>query len=240
MTGFNGSPDNRRIQKLPLWKRATDISLCLLTLPFLAVGALCISVIMRVVSPGPVFFLQERVGYQGRRFRIYKFRTMHVCANTHTHQEYFKQLMQSNTPMTKLDLRNDTRLIPGGWLLRATGVDELPQLINVLLGDMSLVGPRPCITTEYENYLPYQLERFSAVPGLTGLWQVSGKNRTTFEEMIRLDIKYARNLSFALDLKIILTTVPALCRQVGDTVRARPRIAVSARIPKTAPNTTGR
>jgi lipopolysaccharide/colanic/teichoic acid biosynthesis glycosyltransferase len=123
--------------------------------------------------------------------------------------------------MVKMDARGDSRLIPGGWLIRASGLDELPQIINVLRGEMSLIGPRPCVPYEFEKYLPWQRERFNAVPGLTGLWQVSGKNRTTFEEMIRLDIQYSRNVSLWMDLKIILLTVPALLVQISDTVRGK-------------------
>jgi lipopolysaccharide/colanic/teichoic acid biosynthesis glycosyltransferase len=130
--------------------------------------------------------------------------------------------------MVKMDSRGDSRLIPGGWILRASGLDELPQVINVLRGEMSMVGPRPCLPYEYDRYLPWQRDRFAAVPGLTGLWQVSGKNRTTFEEMIRLDIEYARRQSWWLDLKIMLLTVPALLQQIGDTRRGR-KSAVQAR-----------
>ena len=108
--------------------------------------------------------------------------------------------------------------MPGGRLLRATGLDELPQLLNVLRGDMSLVGPRPCVPYEAEKYLPWQQERFAAVPGLTGLWQVSGKNHTTFDEMIHFDIFYARNQSFRLDVTILLRTLPAVSTQVRETV----------------------
>ena len=118
--------------------------------------------------------------------------------------------------MTKLDSRRDPRLIPFGAALRATGLDELPQLINVLRGEMSIVGPRPCIPYEYELYEPWQRQRFNAVPGLTGLWQVSGKNRTTFTEMIRLDIEYSQRQSVGLDLKIVLKTLPALWQQCLD------------------------
>jgi lipopolysaccharide/colanic/teichoic acid biosynthesis glycosyltransferase len=118
--------------------------------------------------------------------------------------------------MTKLDRRKDPRLIPLGASLRAIGLDELPQIINVLRGEMSLVGPRPCIPYEYELYEPWQQRRFDALPGLTGLWQVSGKNRTTFNQMIRLDIEYAERASLWLDLKIILKTLPALCLQCQD------------------------
>ena len=174
-----------------------------------------------VASPGPILFRQERVGYKGRRFKLYKFRTMHGTAPTTSHQDHFSQLMRSNVPMQKLDARGDSRIIPGGALLRASGLDELPQIINVLRGDMSIVGPRPCIPYEYEKYSAWQRERTNTQPGLTGLWQVSGKNRTTFDEMIRLDIAYTQKRSFWLDAKIIAMTIPALCTQVIDTRKAR-------------------
>jgi lipopolysaccharide/colanic/teichoic acid biosynthesis glycosyltransferase len=118
--------------------------------------------------------------------------------------------------MVKMDVRGDSRLIPGGRLIRASGLDELPQIINVLRGEMSLVGPRPCVPYEYEKYSARQRTRFNAVPGLTGLWQVSGKNRTTFDEMIRLDIQYAEHTALLLDLQIMLKTFPALLVQFLD------------------------
>ena len=206
-------------------KRIFDIVLCLLGFPILLVLTLVVFTIMKFVSPGPVFFLQERVGFMGRRFRIYKFRTMKVAADTKVHQQYFTDLMKSNTPMVKLDSKGDSRLIAGGWLLRASGIDELPQLINVLRGDMSFVGPRPCLPSEYENYTPHQRKRFQATPGLTGLWQVSGKNRTTFNEMIALDIKYAETRTLFLDIYIVAMTLPALIQQIGDTLKGRKRSA---------------
>ena len=107
-------------------------------------------------------------------------------------------------------------LIPFGRLLRAAGLDELPQLINVLRGEMSLVGPRPCLPGEYDRYLPWQRERFRTLPGLTGLWQVSGKNRTTFNEMIDFDIQYVRMQSAWLDLKIMLKTIPVVMDEVKN------------------------
>ncbi len=202
---------------LPVWKRGIDLACCLVALPFLAVLTLAMTVIARRLAPGPVFFRQERLGCMGRRFWIYKFRTMYVGADTKGHQNYVKELIGTNAPMTKLDSRRDSRLIPGSWLLRASGLDELPQIINVLRGEMSVVGPRPCLLAEYAEYRPWQRRRCEAMPGLTGLWQVSGKNRTTFEEMIRLDIRYRQTMSWRLDLKIILLTVPALMVQVYDT-----------------------
>jgi lipopolysaccharide/colanic/teichoic acid biosynthesis glycosyltransferase len=213
---------------LPLWKRAIDLACCAVALPVLALLTLVMTIVTKLVSPGPVFFRQERIGHLGRRFKIYKFRTMRVGADNSVHQQYFKDLIGTNAPMVKLDARGDSRLIPGGWLVRALGLDELPQLINVLRGEMSLVGPRPCIPSEFDQYIPWQRQRCDTLPGLTGLWQVSGKNRTTFEQMIRFDIQYAHNLSFWLDLKIILLTLPSLLVQICDTRRARKAPAAPA------------
>jgi lipopolysaccharide/colanic/teichoic acid biosynthesis glycosyltransferase len=206
---------------MPLWKRTLDLAFCAVALPLLAFATLVMTIVHQLASPGPVFFLQERIGLKGRTFKIYKFRTMKVGAETTSHQAHLARLIGSAAPMVKLDTRGDSRLIPGGWLLRATGLDELPQLINVLRGEMSLVGPRPCVPYEFENYLLWQRQRFDAVPGLTGLWQVSGKNRTTFDEMVRLDNKYVESCSLGLDLKIILMTLPALATQVRETQLAR-------------------
>jgi lipopolysaccharide/colanic/teichoic acid biosynthesis glycosyltransferase len=207
---------------LPAWKRTLDLALIVAVAPGLLILGVGVALVVICGSRGPLFFRQRRVGYQGREFDCYKFRTMRPGAETALHQDYFCQLMANEVPMTKLDAQNDPRLIPLGALLRATGLDELPQLINVVRGEMSLVGPRPCIPYEYEHYQPWQRRRFEAVPGLTGLWQVSGKNRTTFNEMIRLDIEYSKRVSLWLDLKIILKTLPALWQQCRDS-RARKR-----------------
>jgi len=210
---------------LPTWKRMLDWAVVLALLPGLLILGAGVALLVVCGSRGPVFFRQRRVGYKGREFNIFKFRTMQVDAETQSHRDHFRQLMDQEVPMTKLDARRDPRLIPLGALLRATGLDELPQLLNVIRGEMSLVGPRPCIPYEYELYQPWQRRRFDAVPGLTGLWQVSGKNRTTFNEMIRLDIEYAQRMSLGLDLKIILKTLPALCRQCADSRAMKQRQA---------------
>ncbi len=208
---------------IPRWKRTLDILLILAALPLLIPLALSIASLIRAVSSGPVLFKQERVGYRGGRFLCYKFRTMVVKADTTCHQEYLNHLMNANVPMIKMDAQGDPRVIRFGSLLRSSGLDELPQLINVLRGEMSLVGPRPCLPYEYEQYQPGQKARFNTVPGLTGLWQVSGKNRTTFVEMIRLDIAYAQNLRLSQDLEIILKTLPALMGQMWEArTRHRP------------------
>jgi exopolysaccharide production protein ExoY len=228
--------------QVPRWKRTLDVFAVLVALPLVIPLALVIAALIRSVSAGPVLFRQERVGYLGRRFMCFKFRTMYVGVDVVAHQGHLSNLMTSNTPMTKMDSKGDPRIIPFGLLLRSSGLDELPQLINVLCGEMSLVGPRPCLSYEYEKYLPWQKERFATLPGLTGLWQVSGKNRTTFVEMINLDIKYARNKNLWLDLRIILQTVPALIIQMLETRRtersshgpARTEIAFVDRVVKTS------
>ena len=214
----------REEPSIPLWKRTLDIACCLLALPILACATALVALWISITSPGSVFFRQERIGYKGRPFMLYKFRTMHAGADVRSHQAHFTDLVRAKQPMRKLDASRDTRMIAGGWLLRACGFDELPQIINVFRGEMSLVGPRPCIPYEYEQYSTWQRKRFTTVPGLTGLWQVSGKNRTTFDEMVRFDIRYSQTKSLALDLKIIARTLPALWTQVADThlLRRRP------------------
>jgi lipopolysaccharide/colanic/teichoic acid biosynthesis glycosyltransferase len=205
----------------PVWKTILDIALILLSMPFWLPVMLFLTLWVKLASPGPVFFRQERVGYRGKRFMILKFRTMKLNVETRSHESHLEQLINANVPMTKLDAAGDPRIIRGGRIIRAMGLDELPQLFNVLRGEMSLVGPRPCTPHEFKSYKVWQRERVNAAPGLTGYWQVNGKNRTTFAEMIKLDIFYTKNMSLWLDLKIILTTIPALIQQVNDSHAAR-------------------
>lgn len=215
------------LRPIPCGKRVFDIVGSLTAMILLSPLALLISLLIKIVSPGPVFFRQERVGYLGKGFTLWKFRTMHVNADTTMHQKHLLELMTSGKELTKLDNAEDPRIIPFGSLLRMTGIDELPQLLNVLLGEMSLIGPRPCLAYEVREYLPWQMRRFDILPGLTGLWQVSGKNRTTFKEMMRLDVGYAKKPAFLLDVKIFLMTFPAILRQVADWpfyVNARARL----------------
>ena len=159
---------------------------------------------------------------------ILKFRTMKVNVETQSHERHLEQLIHANRPMTKLDASGDPRIIPGGRILRAMGLDELPQLFNVLRGEMSLVGPRPCTPHEFARYQVWQQERVNAPPGLTGYWQVNGKNKTTFSEMINMDIFYTKNMSLWLDLTIIVKTFPAVMNQVIETRIAR-RVQTEAR-----------
>jgi len=217
------------------WKRALDITCIVVSLPVLVPIFLILAAAIKCVSPGPVLFLSERVGYRGRRFICFKFRTMKVNADSDAHRRHLADLMRSDAPMVKMDANGDPRLIPFGKVLRATGLDELPQLLNVLGGEMSLVGPRPCLPYEFESYLSEQKRRFDSLPGLTGLWQVSGKNKATFSEMIALDIKYAETKSLWLDLKIMGKTLPAILTQVREA-RARRNGAVQPQPRVGSPN----
>ena len=195
--------------KLPLWKRAIDILGDLFGLLILLPLFLVLSICIKIVSPGPVFFSQKRVGYLGRAFTMYKFRTMKVNADTVLHENHVTDLIQHGKPLKKMD-GQDPRIFPLGKFLRLTGLDELPQLINVLRGEMSLVGPRPELPCSLQYCEPWQTRRFDTKPGLSGLWQVSGKTRTTFTEMMRLDISYVKKRSFWLDLEILLKTLPTI------------------------------
>lgn len=204
-------------------KRLADLIGAVAALIIVSPLMLLTALLIKIVSPGPVLFKQERVGYLGRTFTCLKFRTMHVDADTAGHRNYFSDLMKSATPMRKLDSSRDPRLIPFARTIRHLAIDELPQLINVIRGDMSLIGPRPCIPYEYEEYSRWHRQRVHSLPGMTGLWQVSGKNRTTFAEMMRLDISYARKRNVFFDLAIVLKTVPAIAVQVLDGFSERLR-----------------
>ena len=187
-------------------KRVFDfiVSLCLLVLfsPMLLV----ISLIIRFTSPGPAIFGQIRVGLNGRKFTFYKFRTMYRNADKIFHKELLKDLIEETAgPVFKI--RMDARVTRIGRFLRKTSLDELPQLINVLKGDMSLVGPRAPIPFEVEHYNERQFKRLSVKPGITGLWQVSRERDLSFNEWIKMDIEYIDKWSILLDLKILFKTI---------------------------------
>ena len=211
------------VHSVPGWKSALDITCILLALPIWLPLMILLMMVTRLASPGPIFYRQKRVGLGGRHFSIWKFRTMKVSAETQTHEHYFQELMRVDRPMTKLDTYGDPRLAPFGRFLRASGLDELPQIFNVLCGEMSLVGPRPCTPNEFAHYEPWQRERVNALPGLTGYWQVNGKNKTTFNEMIVMDLFYLKNLSILLDIKILFKTCMVIARQLVESrLSARP------------------
>jgi lipopolysaccharide/colanic/teichoic acid biosynthesis glycosyltransferase len=197
------------VLRTPLWKRILDVSGATIALAVFSPLFLIVAIYIKCVSQGPVFFKQARIGYRGDVFRMWKFRTMHTDADQDSHLQLISDLLKNNDqPMKKL--ADDPRLIPLGSLLRKFCIDELPQLINVLMGEMSLVGPRPDPVYAIENYIHWYADRFDTMPGMTGLWQISGKNRLSFQQMMRLDIAYARKQSIWLDLKILFNTVPAI------------------------------
>ncbi len=212
--------ENTFVRPTPNWKRTLDLvgsgGGLLFSAPIFAV----IAVYIKLVSPGPVFYTQARVGQGAREFRFIKFRTMHVNNDESYHTQHAAQFIRSNGTMEKLD-EHDPRIYFGGRLLRLLCIDELPQLYNVLRGEMSLVGPRPCIPYEAAEYQRWHRHRFSILPGLTGLWQVSGKNKLSFAEMIRLDIQYEKTMSLGVDLTIILRTIPTIVGLLLEAVGRR-------------------
>jgi lipopolysaccharide/colanic/teichoic acid biosynthesis glycosyltransferase len=148
---------------------------------------------------------------------------MKLSAKTEAHERHLEKLIRIDCPMTKLDAYGDPRLAPFGRILRASGLDELPQIFNVLCGEMSLVGPRPCTPNEFAHYQPWQRERVNGLPGLTGYWQVNGKNKTTFNEMIAMDLFYLKNMSILLDLKIMLKTGATIAGQLFESEQTAQR-----------------
>lgn len=204
-------------------KRCVDFVLALaaviVTAPLLGVVALLI----KRSSPGPVLFVQDRLGRDGRPFRFYKFRSMEHNSDDAIHRQFVAMFIggdesgcaDSNEGEKCFKMKRDPRITPVGALLRRTSLDELPQLFNILKGEMSLVGPRPPIAYEIENYQPWHMERLKAVPGLTGLWQVSGRSSVSFEEMVRLDVRYINTWSPLLDLRILLKTIPVVFQGTG-------------------------
>ena len=198
-------------------KRILDVVISLALLIGLAPWLLLIALAVRWTSPGPILFRQVRIGKMGTPFKMLKFRSMYVNANENTHKEfisrYIKESCRTEMPAK---LTNDSRITPVGRFIRKTSLDELPQFWNVLLGEMSLVGPRPPLPYEMAQYAPWHLRRIlEAKPGVTGLWQVTGRSRTTFDEMVRLDLRYARTRSLWTDLKILLRTPAAVISGKG-------------------------
>lgn len=203
-------------------KRASDLVIAVVALALLTPVWLAIAILIKIDSHGPIFYRQERVGMDGRVFLCYKFRTMQADADEETHRELYRKNIAGAAEANVGDhgrpvygkVRDDPRITKVGRLLRRASLDEIPQLLNVVLGDMSVVGPRPPIPYEVENYELWHRKRLDMKPGITGLWQVSGRNRLPFDEMVRLDLYYIENWSLLLDIKIILRTLPVMWR--GD------------------------
>ena len=207
-------------------KRGLDIvgslAAILVFLPLMLIVAAAI----KLTSPGPVIFKQTRLGYRATPFVFYKFRSMAQNADDRIHREYVASLIKgdhaainqgdSANPVYKM--KADPRVTRIGRIIRKTSIDELPQLFNVLKGDMSLVGPRPPIPYEAEKYEPWHLRRILEIkPGITGLWQVEGRSKTSFDDMVRLDLRYVRYCSLTLDVKILLKTLVVVLKREGAT-----------------------
>lgn len=208
LTGFG-------LHAAPSWKLAVkrgidilaSVVLMLVTLPVLVITAVAVAVSTR----GPIFYVQERVGRDGRHFRMVKFRSMYVDADERIGD--VASLNQKSGPIFKLD--NDPRVTAVGRIIRKLSVDELPQLANVLKGDMSIVGPRPPLPREVVEYSPLDRQRLTVTPGLTCIWQVSGRSELDFDEWIQMDLEYIRDWSLGLDLRLILRTIPAILTAKG-------------------------
>ena len=200
-------------------KRALDLVLSSVAVLLLVPIFLVIVVLIRLDSNGPVFFRQQRVGKDGKLFTCLKFRTMAQNADQSVHQEAIKRFAKgealSDDAGAKFKLANDSRVTKIGSLLRRTSLDELPQLLNVLRGEMSLVGPRPAIPYELELYKEWYHDRHNVKPGITGMWQVYGRSQVDFDSMMNLDVQYATKNSLLLDVKLILLTVPTMVLQRG-------------------------
>ncbi|EGO8717446.1 TPA: sugar transferase [Enterococcus faecalis] len=188
--------------------RGIALFILLLTSPLIIISIVC----LKIESPHlSALYVQQRIGKSKKTFKIYKLRTMYPCSN-----EEFEDLKNKNEASGHMfKIKQDPRITPVGRYLRKLSLDELPQLINVLKGDMALVGPRPALPDEVENYSSHHLKRLTVLPGCTGLWQISGRSNVSFEEMIELDLMYIENISLFYDLKIILLTIPAILTMRG-------------------------
>jgi lipopolysaccharide/colanic/teichoic acid biosynthesis glycosyltransferase len=191
-------------------KRTIDIVLSAVALLLTLAISAVIAILIKLTSEGPVFFKQERLGQFGKtRFQCYKFRTMYVNNDASRHKEFVRQLIESgheSDGKTTYKIVDDSRVTPIGKFLRKTSLDEFPQFWNVLIGDMALVGPRPPVPYEFEMYKPWHRRRLDVMPGLTGLWQVSGRSKLSFDDMVKLDLHYCEKWDIWMDLKIIAAT----------------------------------
>jgi len=203
-----GGSDNWRL----IVKRIEDIILSFILIILLAPLFLLVAILIKACSPGPVLFAQDRVGLNKRRFRLYKFRTM--VAGAEKLQDQLEEMNEMSGPVFKIS--NDPRITPLGRFLRKTSIDELPQLFNVLKGDMSLVGPRPLPLRDYSGFdQDWQRRRLSVLPGITCLWQINGRNKMSFEQWMQLDLQYIDRWSLLLDFAILAKTIPAVIKGTG-------------------------
>lgn len=214
----------RRSRSYLLAKRVLDLVITTLSLVFLSPILAVIAVAIKLDSKGPVLFKQTRIGRDGRPFTMLKFRSMLDNADQSLHRDLVIDLMRNGRssnyaasgPKVMFKVNGDPRVTPVGRILRLTSLDELPQLINVLRGEMSLVGPRPDLPYAVEEYEPWHWRRFEVLPGITGLWQVSGRSKLLPTEMLKLDVQYTDECSLRLDYAILLKTIQVVLRMVGS------------------------
>jgi lipopolysaccharide/colanic/teichoic acid biosynthesis glycosyltransferase len=216
-TDDGGSPSKLNIDtqiSVPSYKRPFDVAFGSILLVLSAPLFVVVALLVKLTSRGPVLFRQERIGQRGVPFTVLKFRTMRADAESTTHRNYFMQYLNGvsapGEPSNVFKLRRDSRITSVGRFLRRLGLDELPQLINVLKGEMSLVGPRPPLAYEVAHYSNHHLLRLATKPGITGLWQIRGRDVVDFDTMVGMDLEYVQNMSPTLDLKILILTVPSL------------------------------
>lgn len=216
--GKSGNPDEtsgHKPFKQYRMKRVLDVIAALIGLILAAPLAAIIAILIKLTSPGPVLFKQVRVGKDGREFVLYKFRSMYVGSDDSRHREYIKLFIEGrDEELRKLQgdkklykMTSDDRVTPIGKFLRRTSLDELPQLINVLRGEMSMVGPRPHLPYEVELYKDWHRRRLEGMPGITGWWQIHGRSRVPFDEAVRMDLWYLEHQSLILDIRIMLRTI---------------------------------
>lgn len=202
------------------FKRLFDITCSLIGIIILSPIFVSIGLLIKLESKGRIFYRHARIGKNGEVFLIYKFRTMNREINESSQKEYLKKVLDFNDPHFPRSVVRindfDPRVTRIGRILRQTSIDEIPQLINILKGDMSFVGPRPALPFEYENFSLFEKKRLEIRPGNTGLWQISGRNKLSYEEMNKLDLEYIEKMSFMLDLKIILKTIPLILFAKAD------------------------
>jgi undecaprenyl-phosphate galactose phosphotransferase len=198
-------------------RRVVDILLSLLTLILLSPLLIAVMIGIKMSSRGPVIFRQTRIGYGGKPFDFYKFRSMHIGESAGRHQEYVEKFIKggsdqnaSENEIKVFKIQDDPRIFPFGHFIRRTSLDEFPQLVNVLKGDMGLIGPRPCLPYEWEAYDEWHKDRLKVLPGCTGLWQVLGRSTVTFEDMVIMDLYYISNYSLFQDARILYKTIPTI------------------------------
>jgi lipopolysaccharide/colanic/teichoic acid biosynthesis glycosyltransferase len=223
-TFLDDSPDSTRVGYH--LKQSVDVIGAIVAISLFTPLMLVTAVAIKITSPGPVIFKQIRLGKGGRPFVFYKFRSMHCNADDRIHREFVTTLIkgdhqrinQQNSANSYYKLKSDPRVTRVGKIIRKTSIDELPQLFCVLKGDMSLVGPRPPLLYEAKEYQPWHLRRILEIkPGITGLWQVKGRSKVCFDDMVRMDLRYVRSCSLMLDLQILIKTLVVVVRREGAT-----------------------